>query len=77
MTDEKEEIVEDLVYEEPERPSELIAASLNSLVVCDCYDIGMVDSEQKEMIEDIKRMALILVHTSLKNIYETNIETEE
>jgi hypothetical protein len=77
MTDEKEEIADDIVYEEPERPSELIAASLNSFVVCDCYDYGMADSEEKAMIDDIKRMALVLVHTSLKNIYETNIEQEQ
>jgi hypothetical protein len=39
-------------------------------------DTAMVSNEEKEMIADIKRMALKLVHFSLKSIYEVNIEED-
>jgi hypothetical protein len=70
------EVIEDeeLIYEEPERPSEIITSAVNSLSVCEFYDYGMASKEEKEMIDDIKRMALILVHISFKSIYEANIE---
>jgi hypothetical protein len=37
-------------------------------------DTIMLSNEEKEMVADIKRMALKLVHFSLKSIYEVNIE---
>lgn len=71
-----DEIIDDIVYEQPETASEIIVASLNSLTVCDSYDYGMISKEEQQMIDEIKSWALVLVHTSLKAIYDTNIETE-
>jgi hypothetical protein len=40
----------------------------------DTIDTVMLSDEDREMVADIKRMALRLVHFSLKSIYEVNIE---
>ena len=66
--------IEEVVYEEAETYSEIISASTYSYQMVETMDTLMVSIEEKEMIEDIKRMALKLVHFSLKSIYEVNIE---
>ena len=66
--------IEEVVYEEAETYSEIISASTYAYQMVETMDTLMVSSEEKEMIEDIKRMALKLVHFSLKSIYEVNIE---
>ena len=66
--------IEEVVYEEPETYSEIISASTYAYQMVETMDTLMVSSEEKEMIQDIKRMALKLVHFSLKSIYEVNIE---
>ena len=66
--------IEEVVYEESETYSEIISASTYAYQMVETMDTLMVSVEEKEMIEDIKRMALKLVHFSLKSIYEVNIE---
>jgi hypothetical protein len=66
--------LEELVYEEAETFSEIISSSTYAYQMVETIDTAMVSSEEKKMIEDIKRMALKLVHFSLKSIYEVNIE---
>jgi hypothetical protein len=66
--------LEELVYEEAETFSEIISSSTYAYQMVDTIDTIMLSNEEKEMVADIKRMALKLVHFSLKSIYEVNIE---
>jgi hypothetical protein len=66
--------LEEVVYEEGETHSEIISASTYAYQMVDTIDTVMLSNEEKEMVADIKRMALKLVHFSLKSIYEVNIE---
>jgi hypothetical protein len=66
--------LEEVVYEESETFSEIISASTYAYQMVDTIDTIMLSDEEKEMVGDIKRMALKLVHFSLKSIYEVNIE---
>ena len=66
--------LEEVVYEEAETYSEIISSSTYAYQMVETMDTLIVSTEEKEMIEDIKRMALKLVHFSLKSIYEVNIE---
>lgn len=66
--------LEEVVYEESETHSEIISASTYAYQMVDTIDTVMLSDEEKEMVADIKRMALRLVHFSLKSIYEVNIE---
>jgi hypothetical protein len=66
--------LEEVVYEEGETFSEIISASTYAYQMVDTIDTIMLSNEEKEMVADIKRMALKLVHFSLKSIYEVNIE---
>ena len=66
--------LEEVVYEESETHSEIISASTYAYQMVDTIDTIMLPDEDREMVADIKRMALRLVHFSLKSIYEVNIE---
>jgi hypothetical protein len=66
--------LEEVVYEEGETYSEIISSSTYAYQMVDTIDTVMLSNEDKEMVADIKRMALRLVHFSLKSIYEVNIE---
>jgi hypothetical protein len=66
--------LEEVVYEEGETHSEIISASTYAYQMVETIDTVMLSDEDREMVADIKRMALKLVHFSLKSIYEVNIE---
>jgi hypothetical protein len=66
--------LEEVVYEESETFSEIISSSTYAYQMVDTIDTVMLSDEDREMVSDIKRMALRLVHFSLKSIYEVNIE---
>jgi spermidine synthase len=66
--------LEEVVYEESETYSEIISSSTYAYQMVETIDTVMLSNEEKEMVSDIKRMALKLVHFSLKSIYEVNIE---
>jgi spermidine synthase len=66
--------LEEVVYEESETHSEIISASTYAYQMVETIDTVLLSNEEKEMVADIKRMALRLVHFSLKSIYEVNIE---
>jgi hypothetical protein len=66
--------LEEVVYEEGETHSEIISASTYAYQMVETIDTILISNEEKEMVADIKRMALKLVHFSLKSIYEVNIE---
>ena len=65
---------EEVVYEEAETFSEIISSSTYAYQMVETIDTVLLSNEEKEMVSDIKRMALRLVHFSLKSIYEVNIE---
>jgi spermidine synthase len=65
---------EEVVYEESETYSEIISSSTYAYQMVETIDTVLLSNEEKEMVSDIKRMALRLVHFSLKSIYEVNIE---
>jgi hypothetical protein len=66
--------LEEVVYEEGETFSEIISSSTYAYQMVETIDTVLLSNEEKEMVADIKRMALRLVHFSLKSIYEVNIE---
>jgi hypothetical protein len=66
--------LEEVVYEQAETFSEIISSSTYAYQMVDTIDTVMLSDEDREMVADIKRMALKLVHFSLKSIYEVNIE---
>ena len=66
--------LEEVVYEESETHSEIISASTYAYQMVETIDTVLLSNEEKKMVSDIKRMALKLVHFSLKSIYEVNIE---
>jgi len=66
--------LEEVVYEESETHSEIISSSTYAYQMVETIDTVMLSDEDREMVADIKRMALRLVHFSLKSIYEVNIE---
>jgi hypothetical protein len=66
--------LEEVVYEESDTHSEIISSSTYAYQMVDTIDTVLLSNEEKEMVGDIKRMALKLVHFSLKSIYEVNIE---
>jgi len=66
--------LEEVVYEEAETFSEIISSSTYAYQMVETIDTVMLPDDEKEMVADIKRMALRLVHFSLKSIYEVNIE---
>jgi hypothetical protein len=66
--------LEEVVYEEGETFSEIISSSTYAYQMVETIDTILISNEEKEMVADIKRMALKLVHFSLKSIYEVNIE---
>lgn len=67
---ENTEEVEEIYYEDLERPSEVIGACYYAVAICESYDYGMASKADRKMIDEIKDMTLFLTHKSLKEIYE-------
>lgn len=58
-------------------PHEDIASCTNALNSVADWDTAIMLEEDKLMIEDIKRMALRIIYTALKEIYTSNYYEEE
>ena len=71
-----EEGVDDIVYEEAERPSEIIQACAGAISVIDSMDDALMYNTDRERIKSIKRKCLRLTHESINAIYETNINED-
>ena len=65
---------DEIIYEEPERPSEIISACANAMNVIDGLDEAMMSEADKQRIRSIRRKSLRLTNTAINAIYETNIE---
>lgn len=69
-----EQNLEEYLIEAAETRGEIISICNYALATCDYYDYSMLSSEDKERIDNIRRMALILVEGFLSEIYYENYE---
>jgi len=65
---------EEMEYEPGETRGEIIHICSVALGVCDAYDYSMQSREDKDRIDNIRRMALILTEGFLTEIYYENYE---
>jgi hypothetical protein len=65
---------EEIIYEPCETRGEIIHICSVALSVCDAYDYSMQSREDKDRIDNIRRMALILTEGFLTEIYYENYE---
>lgn len=68
------ENLEEYLIEAAETRGEIISICNYALATCDYYDYSMLSLEDKERIDNIRRMALILVEGFLSEIYYENYE---
>lgn len=66
--------LEEIEFEPGETRGEIISIANYALATCDYYDYSMLSQEDKERIDNIRRMALILVEGFLSEIYFENYE---
>lgn len=66
--------LEEIEFEPSETRGEIISICNYALSTCDFYDYSMLSQEDKERIDNIRRMALILVEGFLSEIYYENYE---
>jgi hypothetical protein len=69
-----EQLSDEMEYEPAETRGEIIHICSVSLSVCDAYDYSMQSREDKDRIDNIRRMALILTEGFLTEIYYENYE---
>jgi len=65
---------DEIIYEPCETRGEIIHICSVALGVCDAYDYSMQIREDKDRIDNIRRMALILTEGFLTEIYYENYE---
>lgn len=65
---------DEIIYEPSETRGEIIHICSVALGVCDAYDYSMQSREDKDRIDNIRRMALILTEGFLTEIYYENYE---
>lgn len=58
-------------------PHEDITACFSALSALEDFDYVMLGEEEKELIREIRQMSLKIIHTGIKEIYETNCYDEE
>jgi hypothetical protein len=58
-------------------PHEDIAACTNALNAISEYDYAMLDTEEKELVMMIRKMALYIIHIGVQEIYTANFYGEE
>jgi hypothetical protein len=69
-----EQNLEEYLIEAAETRGEIISIANYALATCDYYDYSMLSLEDKERIDNIRRMSLILVEGFLSEIYFENYE---
>ena len=57
------------------RDGEFIAAAFNSLGAIDMLDTGLMNEEQKEVINTIQFQAIAIISESINNIYNEIFDT--
>jgi len=58
-----------------DRSSEYIAAAFNSLGAIDLLDTGLMDEDERAIINTIKFQAISIISESLNNIYNEIFDT--
>ena len=58
-------------------PHEDITACFSALSALEDFDYVMLGEDEKQLITEIRQMSLKIIHTGIKEIYETNCYDEE
>lgn len=53
-------------------PHEDITACFSALSALEDFDFVMLGEDEKQLIREIRQMSLKIIHTGIKEIYETN-----
>jgi hypothetical protein len=86
MIDTKEELPEDdkddsiytgMIYESSDTRGEVINMCCSSINSVENFDGGIETKENRQRINEIKRMALRLIHHHLSMLYDETFETED
>jgi predicted RNA methylase len=77
MLNKEKVIFEDESYdvEVESRDTEFIAAAFNSLGAIEMLDTGLMNEEQKEVINTIQYQAIAIISESINNIYNEIFDT--
>lgn len=70
------ELPDEIEFSPGETDSEIIASAYSAMLCAESFDYGMCSRTDRKMIDDIREWSLKLIHNSLKNIYEANINSE-
>jgi hypothetical protein len=66
---------EEIEFEYYDRSSEYIAAAFNSLGAIDLLDTGLMDEDERAIVNTIKFQAISIISESLNNIYNEIFDT--
>jgi hypothetical protein len=58
-------------------PHEDITACFSALAALEDFDYVMLGEDEKQLVREIKEMSLKIIHTGIKEIYETNCYNEQ
>jgi hypothetical protein len=74
---EKEKIAfeDDLEFEIENKNSDYIAAAFNSLAAVDLLDTGLMNKNDKEVVNTIKYQAILIISESINNIFNEIFDT--
>ena len=74
---EKEKVTfeDDLEFEIDNKNSDYIAAAYNSLAAVDFLDTGLMNEDDKEVINNIKYQAILIISESINNIFNEIFDT--
>lgn len=74
---EKEKITfeDDLEFEIDDKNSDYIAAAYNSLAAVDLLDTGLMNENDKEVVNNIKYQAILIISESINNIFNEIFDT--
>lgn len=74
---EKEKIAfeDDLEFEIENKNSDYIAAAFNSLAAVDLLDTGLMNENDKEIVNTIKYQAILIISESINNIFNEIFDT--
>jgi hypothetical protein len=74
---EKEKVTfeDDLEFEIDDKNSDYIAAAYNSLAAVDLLDTGLMNENDKEVVNNIKYQAILIISESINNIFNEIFDT--
>lgn len=74
----KEKVIfedESIDFEVEDRSSEFIASALNALTAVDLLDTGLMNENDKEVVNNIRYQAINIISESLNNIFNEIFDT--